>query len=275
MSLLEQALIYLDMGWCVYPAHHVDLNSGLCTCGNLDCPCPGKHPIGQWTAYQRRLPTKAEVELWFSELECNIGMVTGTISKVAVVDVDGKEGHASLKDLDLDPTLSALTGGGGIHMYYSISEPTRSRIRVVDGIDIRADGGYVVLPPSLHKSGRWYVWKDVTVLAPFDASLFETEARKGSASPGWSGEALQGVHQGSRSVTAARLAGRYFGLGLDLDEVWMLMTGWNKRNSPPLSTPELDRTVIAIDRKHKAATKDPVQIKTLAQLRTMLEGLGD
>ena len=127
-----------------------------------------------------------------------------------------------------------------------------------------------MLPPSLHESGRSYAWKNVTVLAPFDSDLFEEAASSGSASASWSDEVLQGVPQGSRSVTAARLAGKYFGLGLSLDETRTLMVEWNKRNMPPLEMSDLHRTVRGGGGGQEAGKTDPVQIDTLEQLRNLL-----
>ena len=81
---------------------------------------------------------------------------------------------------------------------------------------------------------------------------------------------MQGVPQGSRSVTAARLAGKYFGLGLSLDETRTLMVEWNKRNMPPLEMSDLHRTVSWVHRKHESLKTDPVQIDTIEQLRNLL-----
>jgi hypothetical protein len=268
MSLLKEALTYLDMGWAVYPSHAVDLETGLCTCGSKDCPCPGKHPVGQWREYQNRLPNKDEVRSWFSSLDCNIGTLTGQVSGIAVVDVDGEKGLASLKTLDLAPTLMARTGGGGLHMFYQISGPVPSRVKAYDGIDIRGDGAYVVLSPSIHRSGKMYKWLRPRLMAEFDPEPFE---RKGSANgneEGWYSGLLQGVAQGSRNISAARLAGRYANVGLSLEEAFVLLLAWNERNDPPLDLSELKRTLKAIYRKH--SENNTVQIETLGQIRKLL-----
>ena len=267
--MLQEALIYLDMGWGVYPAHSVTVDTGFCSCGRLDCPCPGKHPIGQWSEFQRRLPTKHEIKLWFSVLDCNIGMVTGLVSGITVVDIDGVKGVNSAKTLGLEPTLTARTGGGGYHLFYSITEHTKSRVQVFEGIDIRGDGGYVVLSPSLHKSGKHYEWLEPRGLAPFDPEPFEKIVSRSFSDDGWFNELLQGVPVGNRNMSAARLSGRYFSIGLSIDEVWILMQGWNQRNDPPLDLVELKRTVEAIRKKHEE-TSVPIQVETLKQIRSLL-----
>lgn len=273
-NLITEALIYLDMGWCVYPAHAVDIHSGLCTCGKLDCPCPGKHPIGRWTDFKTRLPTTFEVKLWFTSLECNIGIVTGSISKVVVVDVDGPAGERSLREVPLEPTLTSRTGGGGKHMFYSCQDIYPGKVRVLDGVDLRGEGGYVVLPPSLHRSGNHYEWVDVQPLANFNKNLFDRRrvALDDEFEPntdGWYKQLIHGVSEGSRSISAARLAGRYFNLGLSLPEVQLLIDAWNQRNIPPLTKGELRLTVSAVYRKHTQSQGTKI-VETLSQIHDLL-----
>jgi hypothetical protein len=271
MTYLEDALAYLDMGWSVYPAHNVD-RSGSCTCGRETCSGPGKHPVGRWTEYQHRRPTEEEVRMWFSALDCNVGMVTGQVSGIAVVDVDGEEGQRSLKRLKLAPTLSARTGSGGLHLYYALRAKVSSRVRLLPGIDLRANGGFVVLPPSEHKSGRRYEWEGILTPIPFPARLLEEAKRKEPLSTDWSSDLLKGVSEGERSTTAARLAGRYFGLGLSVGEVWILMTAWNERNSPPLRLPDLKRTVQWAERKQSESAKSSTEIVSVDQILSILKG---
>lgn len=269
--------MYLDMGWCVYPAHSINPKNNLCSCGRSDCPCPGKHPVGRWIEFQNRLPTKREVQLWFSSMECNVGTVTGRVSGIVVVDADGKTGIENVRKLGLEPTLTARTGGGGRHYFYLYRYPTATKAKIIDGVDIRGDGGYVVLPPSLHRSGNHYEWLSPRALAVFDPKPFEAHRRENGNGNGngnglytgtdlkWSEDLLQGVEEGSRSNSAARLAGRYFRKGLSMEEVWILMTTWNQRNTPPLEEPDLFRTVDAVRRKHEEVT-GAIQINTVNEL---------
>jgi hypothetical protein len=270
MSFLTEALTYLDMGWGVYPAHSISRN-GFCSCGNTKCPCPGKHPIGRWLEYQNRLPTRREVELWFSSLECNIGTITGRTSNLAVIDVDGDLGISSLGTVHPENTLLARTGGGGFHLFYSLKEPVPTRTKAFPGIDIRADGGYVVLPPSKHKSGRNYEWVEVRRLAVFDPKPFERPLTYNGSGNGtnWADDLLQGVPEGSRSLTAAKLSGRYFRIGLSLEESWILIESWNERNDPPLPENELRRTFDAVYQKHLTTMQSSKEIVTMAQIRDL------
>ena len=271
--MINDALIYLSMGWAVYPAHYVDDND-LCSCGRPDCPTPGKHPVGRWTDFQERLPTVDEVDTWFTSMRCNIGTVTGQVSGLVVVDIDGAEGIKSARDLELEPTLMSRTGGGGRHLFYATRNPVPSKVRIVDGIDIRGEGAYVVLPPSSHLSGRHYEWLEPRGLTIFDPKPFEKHYSGTSPfanTSNWYDDLLSGVHEGSRSISAARLAGRYFGLGLSPTETWTLMFEWNLHNTPPLNENELLRTVKAIRRKYERETL-PTQISTFRDIENLLNG---
>lgn len=270
--MIEEALTYLEMGWCVYPAHSVDYR-GWCSCGRRDCPTPGKHPIGRWVDFQNRLPSPREVKLWFV-MDCNIGTVTGSVSKLVVVDVDDDQGRENVHKLGLTPTLTARTGGGGYHHFYYYDGKYQSKVKIVGGVDIRGEGGYIILPPSLHVSGKHYKWLEPRPMARFDPAPFEPflQPQNGAVNSrtAWVEEMWEGVTEGTRSVSAAKLSGRYVNLGLSLDETWVIMEVWNQRNSPPLPEWELRRTVEAVYRKHMST--HPTEIQTLGELRRIILG---
>ena len=98
--------------------------------------------------------------------DCNIGIPTGCINNIFVVDVDGEQGFESLNRLELiygkldAPTV--ITGKGK-HLYFKMPENTdiKSSVgKIADHIDIRANGGYVVAPPSIHENGHRYTWEN-------------------------------------------------------------------------------------------------------------------
>jgi hypothetical protein len=93
----------------------------------------------------------------------NIGIPTGSISGVWVLDIDGEDGEATLRDLQARhgalPTTCESTTGSGRHLWFRCSGPIPSTTaRVGIGIDTRGDGGYVLVPPSIHPNGRRYAW---------------------------------------------------------------------------------------------------------------------
>ena len=95
-----------------------------------------------------------------------VGLATGDPLGLWVLDIDGEQGAASISALTarhgrLPETLTARTGGGGWHLFFRM--PTDRDVRnttskVGPKIDTRGTGGYVILPPSPHPSGRAYGW---------------------------------------------------------------------------------------------------------------------
>jgi hypothetical protein len=94
----------------------------------------------------------------------NIGIPTGSVSGFWLLDIDGGAGEAGLRDLEvkhgrLPATREVITGGGGRHVWFEYTGPVSSTAgRIAPGIDTRGDGGYVIVPPSMHESGRAYSW---------------------------------------------------------------------------------------------------------------------
>lgn len=94
-----------------------------------------------------------------------LAMRTGAASGIVVVDID--PGHGGRIDHTImTPTRTAVTGSGGYHLWYRHpGEPIPcSQSRVGDGVDIRGDGGYAVVPPARHpRTGRPYEWVKPTL----------------------------------------------------------------------------------------------------------------
>lgn len=124
-----------------------------------------KTPLIGWKKYQTEKPTTEQIEEWFSKPRVNIGLITGQISGVGVVDIDidkltGKFSPEAEELMQkLPPTLISITGGGGRHYFYRLTKPLKSYNGIMKGVDIKADGGYVILPPSVHESGREYQYE--------------------------------------------------------------------------------------------------------------------
>lgn len=102
------------------------------------------------------------LDFWVRTPDCNIGMPTGAVNGIFVFDIDGEDGKKSLFKLEseygvLPKTATSFTDKGK-HMIFKFHEGLRNRARLFPGIDIRADGGYIVVPPSVHPSGKKYRW---------------------------------------------------------------------------------------------------------------------
>src|SRR5207247_9654927 len=95
----------------------------------------------------------------------------------------------------LPPTRSAYSGGGGLHLIFAARQDLEMRNTTAlggyPGLDVRGEGGYIVVPPSLHESGRRYMWMNDEQLAPFPdllADLYRSwhERERASSAPGLS-----------------------------------------------------------------------------------------
>jgi len=120
----------------------------------------GKKPVIPWTPYQGRKATEEEILEWFeNDKGYNIGIVTGAISGITVVDFDTAEAVQLAKERNF-PVTPLVKTGKGYHAYCRYREGTRNFQKRADlpGIDLRSDGGYVVAPPSVHESGAVYQW---------------------------------------------------------------------------------------------------------------------
>ena len=171
MNLLrEAALGYAHRGWRVFPLHGI-VNCS-CTCGHSDCSSAGKHPLVRRGLYEATTDPKQIQSWWRRWRSANVGIATGAVSGIVVIDVDLPPALQSLDRLvaKLPTTLTGFTGGGGAHLIYRCSDETlgnsAGRLPGLDGelpgIDLRANGGYVVGPPSVHRSGGHYEWLDAT-----------------------------------------------------------------------------------------------------------------
>jgi len=164
-SLLDSALGYAARGWSVLPLHAIV--EGRCTC-NRSCRSPGKHPRTR-SGLKDATSDPAKINQWWVKWpDANIGIATGKQSNLVVLDVDPDHGgKASLDDLTASysefETLSQVTGGNGWHYFFeypeSLEAVKNSAGKIGKGLDIRADGGYVVAPPSTHLSGNPYQWE--------------------------------------------------------------------------------------------------------------------
>jgi hypothetical protein len=161
---LNYALEYAGLGLPVIPLHPIN-QKGYCSCGMArDCGSPGKHPKTKNGLKDASTDIEQIKKWWAKEsvLPSNIGVVTGGESGLVVVDVDGDEGFEALgkeriEDLK-NESVPCVRTGRGFHYYFKSAIPIKTKPGFVNKVDIKADGGYVVAPPSLHISGRRYEW---------------------------------------------------------------------------------------------------------------------
>ena len=246
---IDTAQRYLTRGWSVLPLRPND-----------------KRPLVVWEPLQNARPSAEQVSDWFSRWpKANIGIVTGEISNLMVLDIDPQHGgDASLARLErqfgpLPETIEATSGGGGRHLYFAHPGGLiRNRTGLAQGIDLRGDGGYIVAPPSIHPNGRPYVWaadhspEDVALAAlPRWLLLPAGGVRTRRTLSDWRGLVHEGVAEGQRNSSIASLAGHLLWHQIDPEIVLELLLGWNRlRCRPPLDDAEVAQVVANIVKLH-------------------------
>lgn len=172
-SPLESALYYSANGLAVFPIYEI-LPDGSCACRKPDCVPndAGKHPRVS-RGFKSGTTDPDLIRSWWTKWpNANVGIATGAVSNRIVLDVDPRHGgDESLQRLEaehgsLPRTLKARTGGGGGHYYFSGSGFPSTSGKLASGLDVKCEGGYVVVPPSSHKSGQKYEWLDESPVAP-------------------------------------------------------------------------------------------------------------
>jgi putative DNA primase/helicase len=138
---LQAALRYAARRWPVFPCKPGS-KEPLTPRGHLDATTDPRQIHAWWNRWPY----------------ANIAVPTGERSGFFVLDVDRDSwGFGSLDALEsefgeLPPTWTVKTGGGGLHLYFKYPEDgtviPNSTGRLGPGVDVRGEGGYVLVPPS-------------------------------------------------------------------------------------------------------------------------------
>lgn len=261
MTITEAAVEYASLGWSVLPVKPQE-----------------KRPLMQnWTQYIRSKASVGMLQSWFDNLSgAGVGMVTGRISNIVVIDVESTCPESIESILRRYPTqLVSRTGSGGYHLYYQYPANVgtiSNRVGLFEGVDLRADGGFIVLPPTIHPSGGVYQWVSRGIPGMFPAVLLDIQSSASTVygnNDRWITEVLRGVGEGQRNDACARLCGYFFKKGLTADVVESLILEWNERNNPPMPVSEVRTTVRSIERKHADQSVGFTSVEFVDDTRTV------
>lgn len=227
---------YLRRGWCPIPTKH-----------------RSKEPnLAELAPYLGRKATEEELSSWSWP---GVGIVTGRLSELLVLDVDGPEGEAVLREHGHPITPMVRTGGGGLHLYFRHPDAeVRTGIRVKPGIDVKAAGGFVVAPPSVGPAGTAYEW----IIGPDEVELADA--------PEWLMQALQAprrngsarpigdrIPNGQRNRELTSLAGSMRRRGMGGEEIFAALAATNRtRCVPPLDEDEVRKIAGSVARYEPA-----------------------
>lgn len=164
---LDITRIILKNDLYLLPLHTIvessDGSKGVCTCHKgSKCSSPGKHPYFRYNWKVIATNSEEKISTWLTDYKdkINFAVATGRKSKITnkylvVIDVD-KFDHPIIDKLD--HTFYYKTGSGGYHFWFWSDMPVKNSVSgLAPKVDIRGKDGYVVVPPSKHKSGESYV----------------------------------------------------------------------------------------------------------------------
>jgi hypothetical protein len=266
-DVLKWARFYVQQRWHVVPLHTI--KDGKCSCGKSDCESPGKHPRTKH-GFKDGSIDPAQITEWFERQwpESNIGIVTGSISNLTVLDADSEEGMKVLADL---PRSKRVRTGKGEHLYLRYCPGLKTAVRFCDGIDVRSDGGYVVAPPSKHISGKVYEWvrpmgsfagpEDPAIKEFLDRVAASKTVEKGKGTKAPLAELVKGAPEGERNATLTRLIGSLISKGHDEETILALAHSTGKTCDPPMDPREVEKIYESISKTHKRRHPAPPPVK--------------
>lgn len=266
MNVLQAALRYREMGWSVIPMKKAD-----------------KRPHIKWKKYQTEIPSERDLRYWFGEKwpDSNIALICGGVSGVFAIDFDSQvalEHYKAKYDPDVEDTMCQVTGrdGIGLHALFRAIKRIPLVQPILPDTDLKGDGSYIIVEPSVHETGRLYKWGHLNPLTDGIADILDPPSgffdmlqdhgkekrekekgvttkstkKKGKNTEGWEQEILMGVTEGERDNAAAKLAGLYLAKDYEQKDTLTLLMGWNNRNVPPLSEKDIKKVVRSIYGEH-------------------------
>lgn len=210
--LAAVAVRYASHGWPVLPLHAPRVGGCSCTRG-AGCTSAGKHPRTRRGVHEASCDLHQVREWWARWPDANIGIATGPTSGLLVVDIDLPDGPRSLAELEatygqLPATCQQRTGSGGHQLLFAHPDHdvVGNRAALLAGVDVRGDGGYIVVAPSRHASGDRYRWTSRTAPTAAPGWLLDVLTRDRTAPPASIGRPIIHVESTgaiSRYATAA------------------------------------------------------------------------
>jgi hypothetical protein len=217
---------------------------------------------------------KAIRSWWQHDPQFNIAIATGKVSSVFVVDIDGVDAELELRRLEaehgeLPATVEVITARGR-HLYFKMPDMPlcNSAGKIAPGVDVRANDGYTLVPPSIHPSGRAYAWSvdsSNTFAAAPDWLLARIAGRSANgnghittAPSEWRALIADGIPEGRRDCTLARIAGYLLRHHIDPVFAAGLVQIFNTtRCLPPLPDEDVERIVNSIAGKELKRRQQP------------------
>ncbi len=274
MTTFEQLEFYAEIGFQTIPLHYPKFKPGgvYCSCkSGRNCPSIGKHPALAWKGldFSDRRTYRAMQSYWRDDINYNIGFL---VDGFAVLDVDYRKGGqwslAYLQDeLGQLPVGLSVTTGNGKHIYFKTNDGLSNAVDVMElgGLDVRAKGGIVAAPCSVHHSETQYKWETVGVPEQLPEN-WALNLQGGGAGRTRNNTAGRGANQpeallptkldanyvipeSRRNTTLFKFASRERGKGADYDHILDVISTLNETYcEPPLRDSELRSIAASVTR---------------------------
>lgn len=241
-------------------------------------PVRDKVPLIAWKEFQTRKADEKEIRFWWNLWPtADIGMVTGPISGRIVLDIDGDEGERNYNLRRNSPTLSVQTKRG--HQYHfhwpeCLAGKKTTLAGIQTEIDVRGEGGYVKLPPSMRSDGSRYQWLNISSevaecpewLVKLLQEHSETPNNNSQIANGdnWLEDTLDGVGEGERHQALVKLAGYYYNC-MNPEVAAQHLREWNKKNRPPYKDKELEEQIVDFTQRFTKGEYSSQYIEQLKQ----------
>lgn len=277
-SLKQWALAYAKKGLAVFP---------VCAWGNTKEDF--KKPLTK-NGCRDATTNISQINKWWGKYpSANIGIATGSISGgLFVIDLDvdveqGVDGRDTLKEWEKqhgkipDDTWVSITGRGGYHIFFKDSSKVRNRTGLLEGIDIRGEGGYIVAPPSLHFNGRRYEWEQSPEEFDLMASpsiVFELLNQFPENGERKSFELPETIPDGQRTDYMVRMVCSMQAKGASDETIKVAVRTENEiKCNPPLSDKELEREVFPALKRYVKGTSSYAEQKNNGMISQIISEL--
>jgi len=275
-NILRSALWYAKQGYSVIPILPPQADSK----GKDKAKKP---PIG-WLPYQTQKATENEIEQWFTNKpDMRLGIVTGRISNLTVVDCDIPEAIEQIESMlpENFRVPIAISPRGGRHYYFQHEAQIPNKAGVAIGIDTRSEGGYIIAPPSAGLNGKGYVWlegckiSDIEVPAINSSLLsFFLKTRASASSMPSVGPGSLSFAEPGRDDTLFHLAHYLAKAEMPESNIWEYMLFFGRNCTPPFPENELrEKIKSALKRKDKSEKTLVEEVREWVQLSTAVHFL--
>lgn len=261
-TMRDWSLFYAtELKWPIFPVYTIN-DMDYCTCGmGKSCEHPGKHPITK-QGFKEAITDIRLIEEWWPEwstCQSNIAMATGGEVGVVVIDVDGIEGFEALTPEQLeslqDEKVVRAKTGRGYHYYFYCKTKINCKVGFVNKVDIKSDGGYIILPPSRHISGKCYEWLRPPLLGLTEVPdwVLNSEQKESSKRIFVASEHI--IQEGQRNDKFFRLACSFRAKGISYEATHKALEVENQqRCNPPLDEREISSIINSVYKRYESGT---------------------